>query len=88
MSHTVLVVDNSGSMRNDDVYDEESRGFYFSNGTETTWDMPPHAVPQPLEPPEWWSGNEGAWRDRARCLRTRSAMLHPCHSYPRVCAVS
>lgn len=40
-------------------YDEESKGFYFSNGTETTWELPPHAQPQPPEPPAWWSGDEG-----------------------------
>jgi len=44
-------------------YDEDSRGFYFSNGTETTWDLPPQAQPPTPESPTWWSGDEG-WLEK------------------------
>lgn len=44
-------------------YDEDSKGFYFSNGTETTWDLPLHAQPPPPECPPRWSGDEG-WLEK------------------------
>uniref|UniRef100_A0A7S2ISK3 Arf-GAP domain-containing protein n=2 Tax=Haptolina brevifila TaxID=156173 RepID=A0A7S2ISK3_9EUKA len=44
-------------------FDEESKSFYFSNGTETTWEVPLHAQLPPSESPLWWSGNEG-WLEK------------------------
>jgi len=39
--------------------DEESKAFYFSDGVETVWDIPPLAQPPPPESPQWWAGHEG-----------------------------
>lgn len=40
-------------------YHPESAGFYFSDGTETVWDMPAAAEPPEPVPPRWWAGHAG-----------------------------
>jgi stromal membrane-associated protein len=44
-------------------FDESSNDFYYSNGLQSTWEMPPEAVPAPPEQVHWWAGHEG-WLEK------------------------
>jgi len=44
-------------------FDEASSSFYYSDGAQTVWDVPPAALPAPPEPTHWWAGYEG-WLEK------------------------
>jgi len=44
-------------------FDDDSLAFFYSNGTQTLWELPAEAVPPPPEPAHWWAGHEG-WLEK------------------------